>query len=216
MVKKKEHRLFSNCLLAWFEANRRDLPWRRTYDPYHVWISEIMLQQTQMERGVEYFDRWVSLFPDVRAVADADELLVLKAWEGLGYYSRARNIRKAAGVLVAGHDGRVPDDYDRLLALPGGLLAVASDSGYLCAFNQAGEKAWGLPLSSAITHLELVKGGALLAAGCRDGKVFITTPVGELVAWFDAGGRLQDMAAGGDELVIASAGPDRVLRVRVP
>jgi A/G-specific adenine glycosylase len=137
MVKKKEHRLFSNCLLAWFGANRRDLPWRRTYDPYHVWISEIMLQQTQMERGVEYFDRWVSLFPDVRAVADADELLVLKAWEGLGYYSRARNIRKAAGVLVAGHDGRVPDDYDRLLALPGvgpytaaAIMSIAFDRPY--------------------------------------------------------------------------------------
>jgi len=137
MERKKEHRLFSNCLLAWFGVNRRDLPWRRMYDPYHVWISEIMLQQTQMERGVEYFDRWVFLFPDVRAVADADELLVLKAWEGLGYYSRARNIRKAAGVLVAGHGGRVPDDYDSLLALRGvgpytaaAIMSIAFDRPY--------------------------------------------------------------------------------------
>lgn len=115
----KEHRLFSKSLLAWFGANRRDLPWRRTYDPYHVWISEIMLQQTQMERGVEYFNRWVELFPDPRSIAEADELTVLKAWEGLGYYSRVRNIRKAARVLVAEHGGRVPDGHDRLLALPG-------------------------------------------------------------------------------------------------
>jgi len=78
-----------------------------------------MLQQTQMERGVEYFERWISLFPDIRAVADADELTVLKAWEGLGYYSRVRNIRKAARMLVDEHGGRVPDDYDKLLGLPG-------------------------------------------------------------------------------------------------
>jgi len=119
MEMTKEHRLFIKSLLTWFGANRRDLPWRRTYDPYYVWISEIMLQQTQMERGVEYFNRWVELFPDTRAVAAADELTVLKAWEGLGYYSRVRNVRKAARVLVAEHTGQVPDDYDKLLELPG-------------------------------------------------------------------------------------------------
>lgn len=137
MEMKKDHRLFSKSLLAWFRANLRDLPWRRTHDPYHVWISEIMLQQTQMERGVEYFNRWISLFPDIRAVAAADELTVLKAWEGLGYYSRVRNIRKAARVLVDEHDGRVPDDYDRLLALPGvgpytaaAIMSIAFDRPY--------------------------------------------------------------------------------------
>lgn len=119
MDMKKEDRLLSDALLAWFAENRRDLPWRRTYDPYHVWISEIMLQQTQMDRGVEYFNRWMGLFPDIRVLAAADELTVFKAWEGLGYYSRVRNIRKAAGILVAEHGGRVPDDYDTLRALPG-------------------------------------------------------------------------------------------------
>jgi A/G-specific adenine glycosylase len=106
-------------LLIWFNEHRRDLPWRRTYDPYHVWISEIMLQQTQMERGVEYFNRWMKRFPDIRSLADASEQEVLKAWEGLGYYSRARNIVKAAGLIVEQHGGLLPDEYDRLLALPG-------------------------------------------------------------------------------------------------
>ena len=112
-------KIFRDNVLGWFAENRRDLPWRRTYDPYHVWISEIMLQQTQMERGVEYFNRWMVLFPDPWTLADASELAVFKAWEGLGYYSRVRNIRKAAMILVAEHDGRVPDDHDRLLRLPG-------------------------------------------------------------------------------------------------
>lgn len=127
----------TDSLLAWFAENRRDLPWRRTYDPYHVWISEIMLQQTQMDRGVEYFYRWVELFPDVRSLAAADELAVFKAWEGLGYYSRVRNIRKAAGIIMAEHDGQMPDDYNTLLALPGigpytaaAVMSIAFDRPY--------------------------------------------------------------------------------------
>lgn len=126
--------LLNTSFLAWFCNNQRDLPWRRTYDPYHVWISEIMLQQTQMERGVEYFNRWVKLFPEPRAVARASEREVLKAWEGLGYYSRARNIRKAAAIMMEKHGGRVPAAYDQLLALPGigpytaaAIMAIAFD-----------------------------------------------------------------------------------------
>lgn len=119
MKKGKGHLLFRNALLDWFGANQRDLPWRRTYDPYHIWVSEVMLQQTQMERGVEYFNRWMDRFPDIRSLADASEQEVLKAWEGLGYYSRARNIRAAADVLLAEYGGVVPDDYAALLALPG-------------------------------------------------------------------------------------------------
>ncbi|MGE4299933.1 MAG: A/G-specific adenine glycosylase [Desulfovibrionaceae bacterium] len=106
-------------LCRWFEKNRRPLPWRVGYDPYQVWISEIMLQQTQMERGVAYFSRWVARFPDVASVAAADEEDVLHAWEGLGYYSRARNLHRAARDMVRLHQGRVPDDLDLLLALPG-------------------------------------------------------------------------------------------------
>lgn len=126
-----------NESLAWFADHQRDLPWRRTYDPYHVWISEIMLQQTQMERGVEYFNRWVKLFPEPRAIAAASEQEVLKAWEGLGYYSRARNIRKAADLMVENHGGKIPAAYDQLLALPGigpytaaAIMAIAFDQPY--------------------------------------------------------------------------------------
>ena len=108
----------AEILLAWFVAHARDLPWRRTYDPYQVWISEIMLQQTQMERVIGYFHRWLARFPDVAALAAASEEEVLRHWEGLGYYSRARNLLQAAKA-VAAVGGRLPADHDRLLALPG-------------------------------------------------------------------------------------------------
>lgn len=106
-------------LLEWFAQARRDLPWRATLDPYHVWLSEVMLQQTQMERGVAYFERFVARFPDLASLAAADEQDVLKLWEGLGYYSRARNLLKAARIMAAEHGGRVPDDHAALRALPG-------------------------------------------------------------------------------------------------
>ncbi|MCF7936857.1 MAG: A/G-specific adenine glycosylase [Synergistales bacterium] len=107
------------ALVRWFEQEGRSLPWRESYDPYHVWLSEIMLQQTQMSRGVEYFNRWVERFPDVQTVAAATEAEILKAWEGLGYYSRARNLHRAAGIVVERHGGRFPRSRKELLALPG-------------------------------------------------------------------------------------------------
>jgi A/G-specific adenine glycosylase len=107
------------ALVDWFEKTGRDLPWRKGYDPYHVWISEIMLQQTQMDRGVFFFKRWLEKFPDIRAVAAADEREILKYWEGLGYYARARNLHKAARIMVELHKGKVPESYESLLALPG-------------------------------------------------------------------------------------------------
>ncbi len=120
-------------LLRWFRETARDLPWRHTYDPYHVWLSEVMLQQTQMERGVAYFLRWIGRFPDVRAVAAADQQEILKYWEGLGYYARARNLHKAAKVIVTRFAGEVPCDYQELLALPGigpyTAAAIASIAG---------------------------------------------------------------------------------------
>ena len=109
----------SRKILAWFADHGRDLPWRRTYDPYHIWISEVMLQQTQMERGVAYFERWVERFPDIASVAEAREEEVLRLWEGLGYYSRARNIVKMARLLMAEHGGVLPADHPALLGLPG-------------------------------------------------------------------------------------------------
>ena len=128
-----EDRSIVTSLLAWFRRTARDLPWRRTYDPYHVWISEIMLQQTQMERGVAYFLRWIERFPDVRAVAAADEQEILKLWEGLGYYARARNLHRAAKVIAGELGGLVPCDYDELRQLPGigpyTAAAIASVAG---------------------------------------------------------------------------------------
>ncbi len=106
-------------LLDWFDENKRDLPWRNGYAPYHVWISEIMLQQTQMERGVAYFKRWIKRFPDIAAAARAEEDEILKYWEGLGYYSRARNIHKAAKYIMNDLGGVFPDTYEGVLALPG-------------------------------------------------------------------------------------------------
>lgn len=106
-------------LLDWFAANRRELPWRKSYTPYQVWISEVMLQQTQMDRAVVYFTRWVNRFPDLASLAAAPEQEVLRLWEGLGYYSRARNLLKAARQLCDQHNGRLPEDHAALLALPG-------------------------------------------------------------------------------------------------
>lgn len=107
------------CLLDWFADAQRDLPWRQTYDPYQVWISEIMGQQTQMDRVVEYFNRWVALFPDVTSVANAREREILKSWEGLGYYSRARNIHQTAKIIVNEFNGILPENTKDLLRLPG-------------------------------------------------------------------------------------------------
>ncbi len=112
-------RAMAEALLDWFSTHRRDLPWRRTYEPYHVWVSEIMLQQTQMERGVAYFSRWMQRFPDVASLAEAHEDEVMKLWEGLGYYSRARNLHRAAKFVRDSLNGRLPDTVEGLQALPG-------------------------------------------------------------------------------------------------
>ena len=112
-------RLLQQQLLDWFADNHRDLPWRGSYIPYHVWISEVMLQQTQMERGVAYFERWIERFPNIDKLAKADEEEVLLLWEGLGYYSRARNILKTAQLLMTEHGGRLPADHSALRKLPG-------------------------------------------------------------------------------------------------
>ena len=110
---------FAARLLSWFAASMRPLPWRETYDPYSVWVSEIMLQQTQMERGVAYFTNWMRRFPTIASVAEADEETVLKAWEGLGYYSRARNLHAAAKQIMERHNGLFPRAIEDIRALPG-------------------------------------------------------------------------------------------------
>ena len=122
-MRTEEARLLSPeavaALLAWYERNRRDLPWRRTGDPYRIWISEIMLQQTRVEAVRRYYERFLTAFPDVETLAGAPEEQLFKLWEGLGYYSRARNLQKAARVIVSEYGGHFPADAERLKKLPG-------------------------------------------------------------------------------------------------
>ncbi len=106
-------------LLFWYYKNRRILPWREQPEPYRVWISEIMLQQTRVEAVKPYFSRFMEALPDVKALAFVEEETLLKLWEGLGYYNRARNLQKAARVCVEEYAGQLPASYERLLALPG-------------------------------------------------------------------------------------------------
>nr|MBI2903807.1 A/G-specific adenine glycosylase [Chloroflexota bacterium] len=106
-------------LLKWYAAHARALPWRGARDPYRVWVSEIMLQQTQVDTVIPYYRRWLKHFPTVRALARAPLGEVLAAWEGLGYYSRARNLHKAAQKVVAEFGGKLPRDANTLRKLPG-------------------------------------------------------------------------------------------------
>lgn len=117
----EENRLYEivTPLLYWYQANARVLPWRSDPTPYHVWISEIMLQQTRVEAVISYYERFLSCLPDVASLAAVDDDLLMKLWEGLGYYSRARNLKKAANVVTAHYDGVLPSSVGELLSLPG-------------------------------------------------------------------------------------------------
>ena len=106
-------------LLAWYDLNRRELPWRGVRDPYAVWVSEVMLQQTQVSTVLGYYKAWMRRFPNIDALAAAREADVMHAWQGLGYYSRARRLQAGARAVVERHDGRLPADRTSLLALPG-------------------------------------------------------------------------------------------------
>jgi A/G-specific adenine glycosylase len=119
MLKGRKLAAFRKRLLAWFRQFRRDLPWRRTRDPYCVWLSEIMLQQTRVAAVIPYYERFLECFPNLHALATAPEEEVLRLWSGLGYYSRARNLHKAAQMIVAEHGGEFPARLEDLLALPG-------------------------------------------------------------------------------------------------
>ncbi|CAM3618772.1 A/G-specific adenine glycosylase [Marinicrinis lubricantis] len=116
-LEKKQY--FVHSLLAWFRAYQRDLPWRRTKDPYRIWVSEIMLQQTRVDTVIPYYERFLERFPTVEALADAPEEEVLKLWEGLGYYSRARNLQSAVREVRDTYNGVVPDDRQHFSSLKG-------------------------------------------------------------------------------------------------
>jgi A/G-specific adenine glycosylase len=110
---------FHSQLLSWYHHHQRDLPWRRTNDPYLIWVSEIMLQQTQVKTVIPYYQRFIERFPAISDLAQAELHDVLKLWEGLGYYSRARNLQKAAKLLLAENRGTIPADPEQLIKLPG-------------------------------------------------------------------------------------------------
>jgi A/G-specific adenine glycosylase len=110
---------FRQRLLDWFRQFQRDLPWRRTKDPYRIWLSEIMLQQTRVATAIPYYERFLERFPDIQTLSAAPQDEVLRVWSGLGYYSRARNMQKAAQQIVTKHGGRFPKHGDEVLALPG-------------------------------------------------------------------------------------------------
>lgn len=127
-----EYQELRSRLLIWYGAQGRDLPWRQTQDPYAIWVSEIMLQQTQVKTVIPYYQRWLHQFPTVAALAAADQQAVLKAWEGLGYYARARNLHRAAQQVMNHHGGQFPRTLEQAIALPGigrttagGILSAA-------------------------------------------------------------------------------------------
>jgi A/G-specific adenine glycosylase len=133
--KKVNKQKLIEALLNWFTENKRDLPWRNTRDPYRIWISEVMLQQTQVATVIPYYHRFIETFPDVRALAQAKDNLLMKAWEGLGYYARARNLREAARVIVAKYQGKLPASPAALRELKGfGAYTAASVASL--AFNE--------------------------------------------------------------------------------
>ena len=114
ILKKLPH-----VLLPWYYANKRDLPWRQDKEPYHVWLSEIMLQQTRVEAVKGYYHRFLEVLPTIEALAQCDDDVLYKLWEGLGYYSRVRNLKKAAQAIMRDYGGAFPKEYEKVLALPG-------------------------------------------------------------------------------------------------
>ena len=127
-------RTFQTRMLAWFRAHQRDLPWRRSRDPYRIWVAEVMLQQTRITAVMPYYHRFLTRFPTVQSLAHAREPEVLKLWSGLGYYSRARNLHRAAKIIVAQHKSKFPPTLDPALELPGigtytaaAVLSIAYD-----------------------------------------------------------------------------------------
>jgi len=127
---------FAHIIEDWYRQNMRDLPWRATRDPYIIWVSEIILQQTRVAQGLDYFYRFIKQFPEVKSLAEADDDVVLRLWQGLGYYSRARNMHKAAKQIMSG-GGKFPDTYDGVRQLAGigdyttaAIMSIAYDKPY--------------------------------------------------------------------------------------
>src|ERR1017187_9602963 len=125
---------FSRDLTHWYTKNKRDLPWRRTKDPYKIWVSEIMLQQTTVNAVIAYYERWIKSFPTIHDLGRAPLQTVLKQWQGLGYYNRAKNLHKASQILIKEYKGFLPKEPQAIRSLPGfgpyttgSLLSIAYD-----------------------------------------------------------------------------------------
>ncbi len=135
-MQKREAKVFVRNLIDWYQENYRDLPWRRTKDPYKIWVSEIILQQTRVVQGMEYYKRFIETFPTVLDLANAEEDTVLRLWQGLGYYSRARNLHKASKQIAEEHEGVFPKEYKDIRALAGvGEYTAGAISAF--AYNKA-------------------------------------------------------------------------------
>jgi A/G-specific adenine glycosylase len=137
-ISEKNAYEFQTKLKSWYTAHHRDLPWRRERDPYKIWVSEIMLQQTTVQAVIPYFIRWMELFPDMFTLSKAPLQKVLKAWQGLGYYQRAKNLHQAAKIIMRDFGGQIPQNYDDLRNLPGfgpyttaAVLSIAFDKPFL-------------------------------------------------------------------------------------
>jgi A/G-specific adenine glycosylase len=127
---------FSATIMAWYAEHQRELPWRQTKDPYAIWLSEIILQQTRVAQGLPYYERLLAAFPAVRDLAEAPEATLLRLWQGLGYYSRARNLQKAAQMVMRDFEGVFPQSYDEIIRLPGvGPYTAAAIASF--AFKEA-------------------------------------------------------------------------------
>lgn len=135
-LEQKFKTAFAEKLIGWYHKSKRDLPWRQTSDSYEIWVSEVMLQQTQVDQVLPYYERFLTAFPTLKSLAAAELSDVLKVWEGMGYYSRARNLKSAADILVKSNHGRMPKTHDELIKIPGigpyTAAAVAS-----IAFNES-------------------------------------------------------------------------------
>jgi A/G-specific adenine glycosylase len=126
---------FRGKLSRWYRSHHRKLPWRETKEPYKIWVSEVMLQQTTVAVVIPYFKRWLSIFPDLNALSKASQQKVLKAWEGLGYYQRAKNLHKTAQIIIQSYGGQFPQDYKVLRSMPG--LGPSTTAALLCfAFDK--------------------------------------------------------------------------------
>ncbi len=171
----------SSLLLKWYARHRRVMPWRDHPDPYAVWVSEVMLQQTRVETVIPYFEKWMKLFPDVISLAKAKEQDVLNAWEGLGYYTRARNLHKAAKIIASDFNGELPRDLQALRQLPG-----------------IGRYTVGMIASIAFKMDEPTLDGNLRRVFARlyDVKEYADSPTGETILWGYAARNLPKGKAG--------------------